>query len=271
GAWLEEQRAVLRECSEERRRLEKAWAEFRSRERLSQERSEHLESTLRNLDKEQAALQFRARELRSQEERLEREREALEDSRRELRLEREKVLRDTERLRQREQEVQALAELSERQSRDGARALREARNVEAEQRERLRAGREQLEQLREQEQRLEQDRLSLAQQRRQLQRLRQELSPQELSVPGTLLGTARERPIPREVIPGERLHIPLGEAPAFPGCSRRWFYPLGVPPVGFGLLMPRRSSGSPGSAGGKEGGREGGGSRDAPLSPAAPG
>ncbi|NXA16597.1 FBF1 factor, partial [Sapayoa aenigma] len=128
---------------------------------------------------------------------------------------------------------------SEQRWRDGERALREARNVEAEHRERLRAWQEQLEQLRQQEQRLHQanptfpalpwpDRLSLAQQRRQLQQLREELSPLG---PGTLLGTARERGIP-----ADGLSIPLAPAP-----GARGLFPGFLPPVGMFLGGSRDS------------------------------
>ncbi|NXU19542.1 FBF1 factor, partial [Pardalotus punctatus] len=89
---------------------------------------------------------------------------------------------------------------SAREHRDGERALREARGVQAEHRERLQALQEQLEQLRQQEQRLHQanpsfpsraaDRLSLVRQREQLQRLRDELGP---GTAGTLLGTVPVR------------------------------------------------------------------------------
>ncbi|NWS20221.1 FBF1 factor, partial [Pachyramphus minor] len=112
---------------------------------------------------------------------------------------------------------------SERQSREGERALQEARALEEEQRERLRAGREQLEQLREQEQRLEQARLSLAQQRRQLQRLRQELAAPGA---GTLLGP--ERLIPRDE-GGRSRDAPLSP-PAAPGAPG--LLPGFLPPVG---------------------------------------
>ncbi|NXT72763.1 FBF1 factor, partial [Chaetops frenatus] len=81
---------------------------------------------------------------------------------------------------------------SAREQRDGERALREARSVQAEQRDRLQALQEQQEQLRRQEQRLHQANppfpspgRPLARQREQLQQLRDELSPS----PGTLLGT----------------------------------------------------------------------------------
>lgn len=58
GAWLEEQRAELRDRSEERRRLAAAWAEFHTRERLSRERAEQdkeralgMDAALRSLAK----------------------------------------------------------------------------------------------------------------------------------------------------------------------------------------------------------------------------
>ncbi|NXO67181.1 FBF1 factor, partial [Phainopepla nitens] len=123
---------------------------------------------------------------------------------------------------------------SAQQHRDGERALREARSLQAGQRERLQALREQREQLRQQEQRLHQannkpsfhprpgaaapgaaDRRSLSRQREQLQQLRDEMSPGAGTLPPAV-------PISE-----------LGEAAALRGCPRAGF--LGIlllPPVG---------------------------------------
>ncbi|ELK35756.1 Fas-binding factor 1 [Myotis davidii] len=101
SALLEEQKAVMRQCGEERRRLAAEWAEFFTQQKLSKERAEReaewalqvdaqREGTLIRLAKEQAELKTRARELRAKEDQLAAEREALEREREELRQEKER-------------------------------------------------------------------------------------------------------------------------------------------------------------------------------------
>uniref|UniRef100_A0A8C5YBX7 Fas binding factor 1 n=1 Tax=Microcebus murinus TaxID=30608 RepID=A0A8C5YBX7_MICMU len=186
SALLEDQKSVMRKCGEERRRLAAEWAEFFAQQQLSKERAERQveralqvdtqrESTLVSLAKEQAELKIRASELRAKEEQLAAEREALERERQELRLEKERVNAAALRVRLRSEEVESMSKVASEKYEEGERALRQARQVQAEQQARLQVVQQQQERLRQQEQHVHQEHLSLAQQRLQLDRARQDL------------------------------------------------------------------------------------------------
>ncbi|XP_059989418.1 fas-binding factor 1 isoform X4 [Lagenorhynchus albirostris] len=186
SALLEEQKSVMHKCGEERRRLAAEWAEFCAQQKLSKERAERAveralqvdtqrEGTLVSLAKEQAELKLRASELRAKEDQLAAEREALERERRELRLEKERVSAAAQRIRLRAEEVESMSQVASQKYEEGERALREARQVQAEQQARLQLVQRQQEQLRQQERHVHQENLSLAQQRLQLDRIRQDL------------------------------------------------------------------------------------------------
>uniref|UniRef100_A0A8D2E9K4 Fas binding factor 1 n=1 Tax=Theropithecus gelada TaxID=9565 RepID=A0A8D2E9K4_THEGE len=189
---LEEQKSVMLKCGEERRRLAAEWAEFSAQQKLSKERAEReaeralqvdtqREGTLISLAKEQAELKIRASELRAEEKQLAAERAALEQERQELRLEKERTNATALRVKLRAEEVESMSKVASEKYEEGKRALREARQVQAEQQARLQAVQQQQERLRKQEQHMHQEHLSLAQQRLQLDRARQDL-------PSSLMG-----------------------------------------------------------------------------------
>ncbi|XP_032472975.1 fas-binding factor 1 isoform X2 [Phocoena sinus] len=172
SALLEEQKSVMHKCGEERRRLAAEWAEFCAQQKLSKERAERAveralqvdtqrEGTLVSLAKEQAELKLRAGELRAKEDQLAAEREALEQERRELRLEKERVGAAAQRIRLRAEEVESMSQAASQKYEEGERALREARQVQAEQQARLQLVQRQQEQLRQQERHVHQARLFL--------------------------------------------------------------------------------------------------------------
>uniref|UniRef100_A0A2K6BBS1 Fas binding factor 1 n=1 Tax=Macaca nemestrina TaxID=9545 RepID=A0A2K6BBS1_MACNE len=188
---LEEQKSVMIKCGEERRRLAAEWAEFSAQQKLSKERAEReaeralqvdtqREGTLISLAK-QAELKIRASELRAEEKQLAAERAALEQERQELRLEKERTNATALRVKLRAEEVESMSKVASEKYEEGERALREARQVQAEQQARLQAVQQQQERLRKQEQHMHQEHLSLAQQRLQLDRARQDL-------PSSLMG-----------------------------------------------------------------------------------
>ncbi|XP_073876654.1 fas-binding factor 1 isoform X6 [Macaca fascicularis] len=189
---LEEQKSVMLKCGEERRRLAAEWAEFSAQQKLSKERAEReaeralqvdtqREGTLISLAKEQAELKIRASELRAEEKQLAAERAALEQERQELRLEKERTNATALRVKLRAEEVESMSKVASKKYEEGERALREARQVQAEQQARLQAVQQQQERLRKQEQHMHQEHLSLAQQRLQLDHARQDL-------PSSLMG-----------------------------------------------------------------------------------
>lgn len=137
---------------------------------------------------EQAELKLRASELRAKEDQLAAEREALEQERRELRLEKERVSAAAQRIRLRAEEVESMSQVPSGSApghgqcthpaspadpgglpagglaevyEEGERALREARQVQAEQQARLQLVQRQQEQLRQQERHVHQARLFL--------------------------------------------------------------------------------------------------------------
>ncbi|XP_017740202.1 PREDICTED: fas-binding factor 1 isoform X2 [Rhinopithecus bieti] len=224
---LEEQKSVMLKCGEERRRLAAEWAEFSAQQKLSKERAEReaeralqvdtqREGTLISLAKEQAELKIRASELRAEEKQLAAERAALEQERQELRLEKERTNATALRVKLRAEEVERMSKVASEKYEEGERALREARQVQAEQQARLQAVQQQQERLRKQEQHMHQEHLNLAQQRLQLDRARQDL-------PSSLMGL-----FPRAQGPAassQRAHLPT--APSTRWCSQP---PTGLDP-----------------------------------------
>uniref|UniRef100_A0A2K6SZJ9 Fas binding factor 1 n=1 Tax=Saimiri boliviensis boliviensis TaxID=39432 RepID=A0A2K6SZJ9_SAIBB len=219
SALLEEQKSVLLKCGEERRRLAAEWAEFSAQQKLSKERAEReaeralqvdtqREGTLISLAK-QAELKIRASELRAEEKQLAAERAALEQERQELRLEKERLNATAMRVKLRAEEVESMSKVASEKYEEGERALREARQVQAEQQARLQAVQQQQERLRKQEQHVHQEHLSLAQQRLQLDHARQDL-------PSSLLGL-----LPRAQGPAACSQSALvPPAPTTPWCSQ---------------------------------------------------
>ncbi|KAL0594634.1 Fas-binding factor 1 [Plecturocebus cupreus] len=220
SALLEEQKSVLLKCGEERRRLAAEWAEFSAQQKLSKERAEReaeralqvdtqREGTLISLAKEQAELKIRASELRAEEKQLAAERAALEQERQELRREKERLNATALRVKLRAKEVESMSKVASEKYEEGERALREARQVQAEQQARLQAVQQQQERLRTQERHVHQEHLSLAQQRLQLDRARQDL-------PSSLAGL-----LPRTQGPAASSQSALvPPAPTTPWCSQ---------------------------------------------------
>ncbi|XP_050620140.1 fas-binding factor 1 isoform X3 [Macaca thibetana thibetana] len=175
---LEEQRKVTaQQMAMERAELERAKREAERALQVDTQR----EGTLISLAKEQAELKIRASELRAEEKQLAAERAALEQERQELRLEKERTNATALRVKLRAEEVESMSKVASEKYEEGERALREARQVQAEQQARLQAVQQQQERLQKQEQHMHQEHLSLAQQRLQLDRARQDL-------PSSLMG-----------------------------------------------------------------------------------
>ncbi|XP_051994501.1 fas-binding factor 1 homolog isoform X2 [Xyrauchen texanus] len=186
SALLEEQQSVMQHCAEERRKLAAEWSRFHAQEKTRQERVEreasralerdtHREGSIISMAKEQAELKLCSGELRQKEESLQKERESLERVREELEREKEKLSAMALRLKTRAQEVESFSKLASEQFEEGERALREARQVEAEHQTRLRNIHTQMEKLRQQEQSLQQERLKMTDHRRHVERLRHTL------------------------------------------------------------------------------------------------
>ncbi|CAM4331283.1 unnamed protein product [Leuciscus chuanchicus] len=186
SALLEEQQSVMQHCAEERRKLAAEWSRFHTQEKLRQERVEreasrimerdaHREGSILSMAQEQADLKLRAGELKQKEESLLRERDGLERERQELDREKEKLSATALRLKSRAQEVEAFSKLASERFEEGERALREARQVEAEHQARLRSIHAQVERLRQQEHSLQQERLRMTDHHRDMERLRRTL------------------------------------------------------------------------------------------------
>ncbi|XP_077058246.1 fas-binding factor 1 homolog isoform X3 [Siphateles boraxobius] len=186
SALLEEQQSVMTHCAEERRKLAAEWSRFHSQEKLRQERVEreasrlmerdaHREGSILSMAQEQADLKLRTGELKQKEESLLRERDGLEKERQELDREKEKLSTTALRLKTRAQEVEAFSKLASERFEEGERALREARQVEAEHQARLRSIHAQVERLRQQEHSLQQERLRMTDHHRDMERLRHTL------------------------------------------------------------------------------------------------
>ncbi|XP_051744970.1 fas-binding factor 1 homolog isoform X2 [Ctenopharyngodon idella] len=186
SALLEEQQSVMQHCAEERRKLAAEWSRFHTQEKLRQERAEreasramerdaNREGSILSMAQEQADLKLRSGELKQKEESLQRERDSLEKERQELDREKEKLSSTALRLKTRAQEVEAFSKLASERFEEGERALREARQVEAEHQTRLRNIHTQIEQLRQQEHNLQQERLRMTDHHRDMERLRHTL------------------------------------------------------------------------------------------------
>ncbi|XP_067237299.1 fas-binding factor 1 homolog isoform X7 [Chanodichthys erythropterus] len=186
SALLEEQQSVMQHCAEERRKLAAEWSRFHTQEKLRQERAEreasramerdaNREGSILSMAQEQAELKLRSGELKQKEESLQKERDGLEKERQELEREKEKLSSTALRLKTRAQEVEAFSKLASERFEEGERALREARQVEAEHQTRLRNIHTQIERLRQQEHNLQQERLRMTDHHRDLERLRHTL------------------------------------------------------------------------------------------------
>uniref|UniRef100_A0A8C2JVX1 Fas binding factor 1 n=1 Tax=Cyprinus carpio TaxID=7962 RepID=A0A8C2JVX1_CYPCA len=186
SALLEEQQSVMQHCAEERRKLAAEWSRFHSQEKLRQERVEreasramerdaHREGSIISMAQEQADLKLRAGELKQKEEALLRERDGLEKLRQELDAEKDRLSATALRLKTRAQEVEGFSKLASERFEEGERALREARQVEAEHQTRLRNIHTQMERLRQQEHSLQQERLRMTDHHRDMERLRHTL------------------------------------------------------------------------------------------------
>ncbi|KAK7167030.1 hypothetical protein R3I94_001436 [Phoxinus phoxinus] len=186
SALLEEQQSVMQHCAEERRKLAAEWSRFHTQEKLRQERVEreasrlmerdaHREGSILSMAQEQADVKLRAGEMKQKEESLQRERDGVEKERQELDREKEKLSATALRLKTRAQEVEAFSKLASERFEEGERALREARQLEAEHQARLRSIHAQLERLRQQEHSLQQERLRMTDHHRDMERLRHTL------------------------------------------------------------------------------------------------
>lgn len=182
SALLEEQQSVMQHCAEERRK----WSRFHTQEKLRQERVEreasramerdaNREGSIFSMAQEQADLKLRAGELKQKEEALLRERDSLEKLRQELDAEKDRLSAAALRLKTRAQEVESFSKLASERFEEGERALREARQVEAEHQTRLRNIHTQMERLRQQEHSLQQERLRVTDHQRDMERLRRTL------------------------------------------------------------------------------------------------
>ncbi|NXJ88327.1 FBF1 factor, partial [Corythaixoides concolor] len=183
---LEEQKSVMRKCSEERRKLAAEWAEFHTWKQLSKEQMDHdmdraqqmdclRESTIMSLGKEQADLKIQAHKLKAKEEQLTRDRELLDEAWHELRLEKKKVNMAALRIQQQEEEMKSKTKLLSQKYEFGEGALWEACRVDSEHRSKLQVMQQNLEQLKQQELRQQQEKLSMARERRQPEQLREKL------------------------------------------------------------------------------------------------
>ncbi|XP_052406963.1 fas-binding factor 1 homolog isoform X2 [Carassius gibelio] len=184
SALLEEQQSVMQHCAEERRKLAAEWSHFHTQEKLRQERVEREASRAMERDAHregsfismaQVDLKLRAGELKQKEEALLRERDSLEKLRQELDTEKERLSAAALRLKTRAQEVESFSTLASERFEEGERALREARQVEAEHQTRLRNIHTQMERLRQQEHSLQQERLRMTDHHRDMERLRHTL------------------------------------------------------------------------------------------------
>ncbi|XP_030646454.1 fas-binding factor 1 homolog [Chanos chanos] len=186
SALLEEQQSVMQHCADERRKLAVEWSQFHAQDKLRQERAEreasramerdaHREGSIISMAQDQVELKLRAGELKQREEAAAREREALERLREELEREKERLSGMALHLKTRAEEVESFSKLAAERYEEGERAVREARQVEAEHQARLRTIHKQTELLRQQEQSLHQERIRMTDHRRDMERLRQSL------------------------------------------------------------------------------------------------
>ncbi|KAJ7989776.1 hypothetical protein DPEC_G00308020 [Dallia pectoralis] len=206
SALLEEQQLVMQRCAEESRKLAAEWAKFHAQEKQKQDRAErdasralerdaHRESSIISMAQEQADLKLQAGEVKRREEAMVREKESLERQRQELDMEKERLSGTALMLKTRAQEVEAFSKLASEKFDEGAKALQEARQVEAEHQTRLRSIHTQMERLRQMEQHLHQERMKMTDQRRDVDRLRHNLPINPLPQSMTPMFTADISPV----------------------------------------------------------------------------
>ncbi|XP_061906471.1 fas-binding factor 1 homolog isoform X1 [Entelurus aequoreus] len=167
SALLEEQKSVMQQCADDRRKLAAEWNVFHAQEKQRRERAEQDVSTLldrregsiMSLAQEQADLKLRSGDLKQREATVAQEREALEQLRVELNREKERISSTALRLKSRAQEVDSFSKMAAEKYEEGEQALQEAKRVEAEHQARLRNIHSQIEKLRQLEQRTIQERL----------------------------------------------------------------------------------------------------------------
>ncbi|TMS14852.1 Fas-binding factor 1 [Larimichthys crocea] len=182
SALLEEQKTVMQNCAEERRKLAAEWAHFHTLEKQRHERAERevssllekREGSILSLAQEQADLKLHTAELKQKEMAVAHERETLERLRDELHREKEKISSTALRLETRAHEVEAFSKLAEEKHEEGKQALQEAKRVEAEHEARLTSIHTQTERLRQQEKQILQERMRLSKLQKDTDRLRQD-------------------------------------------------------------------------------------------------
>ncbi|MEQ2238124.1 hypothetical protein ILYODFUR_030093, partial [Ilyodon furcidens] len=164
---LEEQKSVMQQCTEERRKLAAEWAHFRAQEKQRQDRAERevnsllerREGSIISLAQEQADLKLQMAELKQKELVVTQEKETLARLREELDRERETTNSMALRLKTRAQEVEAFSKLAAEKYEEGERAFQEAKRVESEHEARLRNIQSRTENLRQLEQRILKERM----------------------------------------------------------------------------------------------------------------
>ncbi|XP_053707890.1 fas-binding factor 1-like isoform X2 [Synchiropus splendidus] len=177
SALLEEQKSVMQQCTEERRKLAAEWSQLHAQEKARQERAERAvssllekrEDSIMSLAQEQAEWKLRTAELKQKEASVIQEREQLERLREELNLEKQRISSSALRLNTRVQEVEAFSKLAADRYEQGERALQEATQVEQEHEARLKNIHFQTERLRQHEKRVLQERLSVPHREQQKQ------------------------------------------------------------------------------------------------------
>ncbi|XP_037648663.1 fas-binding factor 1-like isoform X1 [Sebastes umbrosus] len=180
SALLEEQKSVMQQCAEERRKLAADWAHFHNMEKQKRERAERevssllekREGSIISLAQEQADLKLHTAELKQKEMAVAQERETLERLREELDREKERISSTALRLKTRAQEVEAFSKLAADKYEEGERELQEAKCVEAEHEARLRNIHTQTERLRQQERRIVQEQMRINHLQKDTERLR---------------------------------------------------------------------------------------------------
>ncbi|XP_074511323.1 fas-binding factor 1 homolog isoform X2 [Sebastes fasciatus] len=180
SALLEEQKSVMQQCAEERRKLAADWAHFHNMEKQRRERAERevsslldkREGSIISLAQEQADLKLHTAELKQKEMAVAQERETLERLREELDREKERISSTALRLKTRAQEVEAFSKLAADKYEEGERELQEAKRVEVEHEARLRNIHTQTERLRQQERRIVQEQMRINHLQKDTDRLR---------------------------------------------------------------------------------------------------
>ncbi|XP_047214966.1 fas-binding factor 1 homolog isoform X2 [Girardinichthys multiradiatus] len=203
---LEEQKSVMQQCTEERRKLAAEWAHFRAQEKQRQDRAERevnsllerREGSIISLAQEQADLKLQMAELKQKELVVTQEKETLARLREELDRERETTNSMALRLKTRSQEVEAFSKLAAEKYEEGEQAFQEAKRVESEHEARLRNIQSRTENLRQLEQRILKERMQLNHLQEDVERPREHstISPLPQIVPPVLPDSVSVLPFP---------------------------------------------------------------------------